>query len=111
MITSKKGDHSAKPEYTRLQAVRIIKKIAQKGSIRKTGHAKKRMKERNISDQDILKVLNNGHVYNDPEPHIKTGNWIYTIIGSGIDEGDIAIPVFINTKENYLLLVTLVRKK
>lgn len=68
------------------------------------------MKERNISDQDILKVLNNGRIYNDPEPHIKTGDWIYTIIGSGIDDRDIAIPVFINKKENYLLLITLVRE-
>lgn len=109
MLTSKHGHSLAKPEYTKLQAARLIKQIAQKGSIRKTGHAKKRMKERNVSDQDILKVLNNGQIFNDPEPNIKTGDWIYTIIGGGIDDGDIAIPVFINKKENYLLIVTLLR--
>ncbi|GBE03425.1 hypothetical protein BMS3Abin09_00340 [bacterium BMS3Abin09] len=110
MLTSKHGHGLAKPEYTKLQAARLIKQIAQKGSIRKTGHAKKRMKERNVSDQDILRVLNNGRIYNDPEPHIKTGNWIYTIIGSGIDDGNIVVPVFINKRENYILIVTLVRE-
>ena len=106
MLTSNQGDGEREPQYTKLRATRLIKEISQKGSIRTSGHAKKQMKLRNISTQDILWAFKHGKVFDEPEPHIKSGNWLYKIIGSGIDNASLEVVVDINEQENYLNIIT-----
>lgn len=37
------------------------------------------MSERDIDTNDILELGRSGVVFNEPEPHIKTGDWTYRI--------------------------------
>ncbi len=105
MLTSKKANRNGKP-YTKSQATRLIKSIAQNGSVRPTKHSRQRMKERGISMQDILCVFKNGRVFSDPELDIKTNRWKYNITGNGVDIKNITITTDINNKENYILVIT-----
>ena len=114
MLTFKKDKNKKKNKkkkkdetsYTKFQATSLIKKIVKSGFIRTTKHAKDRMKERDITNQDILWAFKYGKVIDEPEPDIKTGYWKYKIIGNAIDSDDLKITVVINEKENYLLVIT-----
>ena len=106
MVTFDQGQGGSDAQYTKSQATRLIKKISKEGSTRPSPHAKKQMKKRHISTQDILQAFKNGRIFDEPEPHIKTGNWLYKILGNGIDNSSLQVVVHINEKENYLLVIS-----
>lgn len=92
--------------YNKSQATRLIKQFARIGSIGNTGHAKKRMKERNISMQDILSVFRNGRVIKEPELDIRTNLWKYNIIGNGIDDNNLTVTTVIDAKAKRITIIT-----
>ena len=53
--------------YTKLEALRHIRKNLVKGAIVPTAHFKKRMADRKISTQDVIAVLKNGDIHDEPE--------------------------------------------
>ncbi len=68
MLTLNQGKGGDKPPYTKTQATHVIKDISRdpKGSFRSTNHARDKMKELNISTQDIRHIFKNGKVLDEP---------------------------------------------
>lgn len=93
-------------KYSKAQALKIIKRILKNGSYGSTKHFRKRMKERHIDIHDILHVINNGNIYNEPEIHLRTGRWTYTVEGKIIDDHEIKIAVDIHEENNRISLLT-----
>lgn len=97
--------------YTKTEATRLIKVFSRNGRVRNTGHAKKRMRERDITMQDVLCVFRNGSVLDDPELDIRTHLWKYNIIGNGIDVNDLSVTVGIDAKAKCITVITVFLKK
>ena len=64
------------------------------------------MIEREISMQDVVYVLKRGKIYLEPEPHQKTGNWIYRVQGKTLDDVYLIIPVDIQEEQNRIKILT-----
>lgn len=92
--------------YINSEATRLIKEFTRSGSVRSTGHVKKRMKERNITMPDILCAIRNGKVTEDPELDIKTNLWKYNIIGNAVDFNNLTATVVIDAKVKCITLIT-----
>ena len=93
-------------KYARAQALRIIKGIVQNGSLVPTTHIREQMLRRNFDMQDVICSLQNGNIYREPEPHPKTGRWIYSIEGKTVDEVKIRIEVDISDDKEKVILIT-----
>jgi len=52
---------------------------------------------------DIMTVLKQGNILSQPEPHIKTGRWIYNVKGETLDGEHLNISVDIDDNKNILL--------
>lgn len=92
--------------YARAEALKIIKGIVKTGSLVLTSHIKENMIKRNFDMQDVVCALQNGNIYREPEPHPKTGRWIYSIDGKTIDGEKIRIEVDISDDKEKVILVT-----
>ena len=67
------------PQYSIEVARAIFKKSVRQGAFISTKHARKRMHERQVDNNDILGLARTGVVLNPPELDIKTNEWTYRI--------------------------------
>lgn len=67
------------PQYSIEVARAIFKKSVRQGAFISTKHARKRMHERHVDNNDILSLARTGVVLNAPELDIKTNEWTYRI--------------------------------
>ena len=58
-------------------------------------HFRQRLRERNVSMQDIIAIIKNGVIRRDPEKDLVTSEWKYRIEGTSIDEIDTSVIVTI----------------
>ena len=63
------------PPYGKEEARAIFRQAAHAGVIRSSRHARERMRERGLDNNDILKVVKTGIVVKAPELDIKTHAW------------------------------------
>lgn len=97
--------------YAKSEATRLIKGFSRLGRVRNTRHAKKRMKERDITTQDVLCVFRNGRVLDNPTLDIRTNLWKYNIIGNGIDLNNLVVTVAIDSKAKSITVITVIIKE
>jgi hypothetical protein len=67
------------PQYSIEDARAIFRKSVREGAFVSTKHARKRMHEYQVDNNDILSLARTGVVRNAPELDIKTNEWIYRI--------------------------------
>ena len=65
--------------YSKEEARAVFHRAVKDGAVVSTKHARERMAENGIDNNDILKLANTGVVLNDPELHIKTNQMTYRI--------------------------------
>ncbi len=75
------------------EALKKVKSILRTGNVIFTDHARKRMKERGFSSQDIEHVLKNGAIFKEAEPHPRTGKWNYNIEGETVDGNNLRVTI------------------
>ncbi len=92
--------------YSKIEATRLIKRIARNGIVSPTIHAKERMSQRNISMQDILYAIRNGKVTGETKLDSDTKQWKYKFVGNGIDIKNITIIINIYDKQERVVIVT-----
>ncbi len=94
-------------KYSTRQALKVVQTIIKDGGgLVLSGHYKKRMLERGVDVRDVLHVIKTGRIPGEPEPHIKTGKWIYTIEGLTLDGVKLKVPVSIYDEEQKVVIVT-----
>lgn len=67
------------PQYSIEVARATFRKAVRQGAFISTKHARKRMHERQVDNNDILSLARTGVVLNAPELDIKTNEWTYRI--------------------------------
>lgn len=87
-------------------ATKLIREIVRFGDVQTTGHCRKRMVERQFSFQDLLSVLLNGAVKDQPEYDEAHDQFKYRVEGSTID-GDSAVAVTVIVSTRSVLVVTI----
>ena len=65
--------------YAKEEARKIFQAAVKDQSVIFPQYARKRMKERKLDTNDVLNLAHSGICANEPEKHIKTGNWTYRI--------------------------------
>ena len=88
------------PQYGKEEARTIFRNAARRGVIRSSRHARQRMREKGVDNNDILKVAKTGIVVKVPELDIKTYAWTYRI------ESDELKVVFVILDEESVRLIT-----
>lgn len=99
-------------ELTAHSALQVIKEtIADSSRVFFSQHAKERMLERELTDRQVMRVLEHGRITEGPARAAK-GNWIMTV--EGISAGDrISVPVALDHDDasgNYTIIITVIRK-
>jgi hypothetical protein len=72
-------DLNQTPQYSIEDARATFRKAVREGAFISTKHARKRMHERQVDNNDILSLARTGVVLNAPELDIKTNEWTYRI--------------------------------
>jgi hypothetical protein len=72
-------DLNQTPQYSIEVARAIFRKAIREGAFISTKHARKRMLEYQVDNNDILSLARTGVVLNAPELDIKTNEWTYRI--------------------------------
>jgi len=88
------------------EALKTIKMTLTSGKVILTRHFKERLIDRNITIQEAVQAIKNGNIYNEAEPHPKTGNWIYNVEGKTIDGK--ALRIAVDILENGIVLLTVI---
>ncbi|MGC8490168.1 MAG: DUF4258 domain-containing protein [Syntrophobacteraceae bacterium] len=88
------------------EAIRRIREIANLGDVRTTAHCRKRMAERGFGFQDLLSILLNGEITNQPEYDEKHEQFKYRVDGNTID-GDSAVAITVIVSSHAVLIVTI----
>ncbi len=57
----------------------------------------------------VLRVIQRGCIPNEPELHIKTAKWVYTIEGVTVDGYRLKVPVAIYEEESRVTVVTVMK--
>jgi hypothetical protein len=64
------------------EAIREIRALVDgKETVAFTAHARKRMKERHVSDMDVIRCLRGGSIEEGPYRDLKTGQWRCNVEG------------------------------
>ena len=92
--------------FSCLEAIERIREIVNSGSVRTTRHCRKRMVERGFGFQDLLSVLLNGKIQQQPEYDPTYGQFKYRVEGTAID-GDSAVAITVIVSSRSLLVVTI----
>lgn len=92
--------------YTKNEALKIIRSIIKNGGTFLTSHLKQQMDKRNFDIQDVLNCINNGYIYDNPEPHPRTNKWIYKIKGEKIDGEKLEVVVAVYKEKNMVAIIT-----
>ncbi len=90
------------PPYAKEEARAIFRHAAQTGVMRSSRHARERMQERRLDNNDILKVAKTGIVVKAPELDIKTHSWTYRI-----ESDELKVVFVILDKESVRLITVL----
>lgn len=98
-------------KLSRTQALRFIKRAINEGSLLLTKHARQRMKERKIDISDVMMVLKTGNIFDEPEPHPVTGEWVYKVEGKNIDGENISVNVTLKEDSGKIVIITVYRSK
>lgn len=88
------------------EAITRIREIARFGDVQTTWHCRRRMIERNFYFQDLLSVLVNGEITEQPECDEKHDQFKYRVQGTTID-GDSAVAVTVILSLCSVLVVTI----
>jgi hypothetical protein len=88
------------------EATKRIREIVRFGEIRTTAHCRRRMAERSFTFQDLVSVLLNGAILDNPEYDERCGRHRHQVRGSTI-EGDSAVAVTVILGFRSLLVVTI----
>lgn len=97
-------------KLSRNEALRLTKKLIKSNQVVLTQHCRDMMKERHFNIQDALHAINNGTIRSEPEPHIKTGRWVYSISGMTLDKTALEIVVDIYEEEGRIVIITGITK-
>lgn len=73
------SDLNQTPQYSIEGARAIFRKAVREGAFISTKHARKRMHEYQVDNNDMLSLARTGVVLNAPELDIKTNEWTYRI--------------------------------
>jgi len=73
------SENSEDHTYSKEEARAIFYRAVKDGAVVSPKHARQRMSENGIDNNDILKLAKTGVVLNDPEIHIKTNQMTYRI--------------------------------
>ncbi len=92
--------------FSSSEAISRIREIASFGDVQTTSHCRRRMTERSFHFQDLLSVLVNGEITDQPEYDEKHDQFKYRVQGTTID-GDSAIAVTVILSFRSLLVVTI----
>ena len=92
--------------FTSSEATKLVREIARFGDVQTTGHCRKRMVERQFSFQDLISVLLNGEVRDQPEYDEAHGQYKFRVEGNSID-GDSAVAVTVIVSDRAVLAVTI----
>lgn len=68
-----------------------------------TSHFKERMAQRKVSMQDVIYILKNGAILDEPELDIKINRWKYKVEGKTIDGEPLVIVVGLEALRNTLI--------
>lgn len=93
-------------KYSKPEALKLIRKIVRSGAVIPSSHVKLRMLQRNFDMQDVVAVLKNGAIYDEPEIHPKTGRWTYTVEGKTLDGKRLHVCTDMHEKENKMIILT-----
>ena len=90
--------------YAPLLALEKIRSILHDGSYVILPHCRQRMTKRNVTEEDILKVLNENGVISKPHEYDNQHQkWKYTVDGFDIEKDELTVVVNIIT-ENWLVV-------
>lgn len=90
------------------QALALARTAFKDGVVIPSGHYQAELAKEKLTDLDVRNAIDHGAIYDEPEPHIKTGNWTYRIEGPSLDgKAIIAVVAF---REEKLCLVTVFTK-
>lgn len=96
--------------WTTAQATENIRKVAASSDLTITYkiHAKEQMSDRGLIISDVLYVLKNGFVYNEPEPSTRSGYFKYAIESSCPNSARRVVRVIVipESKSNFLKIIT-----
>lgn len=65
-----------------------------------SGHFRRRLEERGLAMDDVLRVLRRGQVRLPPEPHIRTGYYTYRVEGRTVDGTSVIVVVTLMSEEH-----------
>ncbi len=91
------------------QALARARRAFKDGIVIPTKHYQAELAKEGLTDLDVRNAIDRGSIYDEPEPHIKTGNWIYRIEGPSLDGKPIIVPVAL--QQGKLCLVTVFTKR
>lgn len=98
------SDSEQAQPYSKENARAIFRKACREGAFISTKHARKRMHEYEVDNNDILSLARTGVVLNEPELDIKTNEWTYRI-----ESGSIQLKaVYVIPDPNRVRLITII---
>ena len=96
----------------RPQAVRQIRQCLATGRIIPTRHFRDELANEKLDFQDALRILKTGHIYDEAEQDVKSGDWKYRCEGSVLDGKSFAIVIRFEAVDTlYLITVFSIRPK
>lgn len=87
------------------QAKTLLRGFAKTGIIRTSQHCRDRMKERDVTTEDILNVLMRGSV-SELEENKEFQNWKCVVEGHDLDGEKLTVVTAISDEENSILCIT-----
>jgi hypothetical protein len=64
------------------------------------------MQKRGFEMRDVIEAIKKGMILDESEPHEKTGNWIYKVVGRTVDGKELKLAVQIIEEELTAILLT-----
>lgn len=89
---------------TPAQAEDLMRHCLEEGTIRFGAHCRDKQEQLRISDEDLRAVLRRGHVYDPPEPDIKTGEWKYRFEGCDLEGRHLILAASFKTIDRAFLI-------
>jgi hypothetical protein len=90
---------------TQTDAASLVRHCLEQGVVVPGRHFRQALKDEGLDMLDARHVLENGRIYNEPELHVKTGEWNYRIEGQ-IPEGRCLGIVFSFKEVDSVFLIT-----
>lgn len=91
---------------TREELSREIPRIVETGFYSFTDHLDGRSDERGIPDHEVLRVVGQGNIAEDPVWDEDYGNWKVKMTGSTVDGDSITVVLAVDLEDEFLDLIT-----